>query len=171
MCIRDSNYSTKFGTLLPLYMKKRLVGRKKSKILLLCVMASLIILKICENKKIIRFYGYEKYSGINCIFLTNNRRKMLNKHNITKQFWKICRNNMTYQYYTPKPRNNYAKKFMKKLCEKVMKSAQKWLLHLGMTITYCFSTLLAFSLNLFDIVFLLFMFFATYVTEAGMTAL
>lgn len=134
-------------------------------------MASLIILTICENKKIIRFYGYEKYSGINCIFLTNNRRKMLNKHNITKQFWKICRNNMTYQYYTPKPRNNYAKKFMKKLCEKVMKSAQKWLLHLGMTITYCFSTLLAFSLNLFDIVFLLFMFFATYVTEAGMTAL
>ena len=92
------NYSTKFGTLLPLYMKKRLVGRKKSKILLLCVMASLIILTICENKKIIRFYGYEKYSGINCIFLTNNRRKMLNKHNITKQFWKICRNNMTYQY-------------------------------------------------------------------------
>ena len=65
------------------------------------------------------------------------------------------------------------RKVMKKLCKKSHEKCSQVAItyNLGMAITYCFSTPLAFCLNLFEIVFLLFMFFATYVTQAGMTAL
>ena len=61
------------------------------------------------------------------------------------------------------------RKVMKKLCKKSHEKCSQVAItyNLGMAITYCFSTPLAFCLNLFDIVFLFFMFFA----QAGMTAL
>ena len=59
-------------------------SKKNQKFYFFCVITSLGITKICENKKIMRFHGYEQNSGINCSFRTQNRRKMLNKHNINK---------------------------------------------------------------------------------------